>query len=64
MCASTIIHEAQFSTNGQWHVHQEIGLVFEESFVILPCKDVWKYIGSQQIITINTSPQVDGQPLC
>jgi hypothetical protein len=38
------MHEVQFSINEQWHVGQEIRhVVFQESFVILPCKPVWMY---------------------
>jgi hypothetical protein len=38
------MHEVHFSTNDQWHVGQEIRhVVFQESFVIPPCKPVWMY---------------------
>jgi hypothetical protein len=48
MCRSAIMHEVQFSTNDKWHVGQEIRhAVFQESFVILPCKPVWKYMASK-----------------
>jgi hypothetical protein len=48
MSVSTIIHEVQFSTNDQWHVGQEIrNVVFQKSFVISPCKTVWKHMGSE-----------------
>jgi hypothetical protein len=44
MCGSAIRHDVQFSTNDQWHVGQEIRhLVFQESFVIPPCKPVLMY---------------------
>jgi hypothetical protein len=48
MRRSAIMHEAQFSMNDQWDVSQEVRhIVFQESFVILPCKPVWKYMGSE-----------------
>jgi hypothetical protein len=32
----------------EWHINQEIRhVVFQESFVIPPCKPVWKYVGSE-----------------
>jgi hypothetical protein len=50
MCGSAIMHEMRFLTNDQFHVGQEIWLVdFKESFLIPPCKPVWKYMGSVQI---------------
>jgi hypothetical protein len=43
------MHEVQFSKNDQWHVGQEIRhVVFQESFVIPPCKPVWMY-GNQEL---------------
>jgi hypothetical protein len=49
MWESAIMHEVQFSTNDdQWHVGQEIRhVVFQESFVIPPCKPIRKYLGSE-----------------
>jgi hypothetical protein len=41
MGGSAIMHEVQ---NDQWQVGQEIRhAVFQESFVIPPCKPVWMY---------------------
>jgi hypothetical protein len=58
------MHEVQFRTNDQWHVGQEIRhVVFQECFVIPLCKPVWKYVGSEYIITTNTGPDVDGEQL-
>jgi hypothetical protein len=35
------MHEVQYLRNDQWHVGQKIrDVVFQESFVILPCKPV------------------------
>jgi hypothetical protein len=40
--------EVQFLTNDQWHVSQEVRhVVFQESYVILPCKPAWKYVGPE-----------------
>jgi hypothetical protein len=37
--------------------------VLQETFVILPCEPVcWKYLGSEQVVTINSSPDVYGEP--
>jgi hypothetical protein len=64
MRGSAIMHEVQFSMNDQWHIGQEIRhVVFQESFVIPPCKPVCKYMGSEYIITTNTGQDVDGEPL-
>jgi hypothetical protein len=44
VCGDAIMHEVQFLMNDQWHVGQEIRhVVFQESFVIPPCKSVWMY---------------------
>jgi hypothetical protein len=60
MWGTAIMHEVQFLTNDQWHASQEIRhVVFQESFVILPWKPVWKYAGSESIITTNIGPDVD-----
>jgi hypothetical protein len=42
---------------------QEFRHFFQESFLILPCKPVWKYVGLEQIITTNTGIDVYGEPL-
>jgi hypothetical protein len=64
MCGSTNTHEVKSLTNDQWHVDQEISHdVFQDSFVILSCKPVWKYVGSEQITTTNTGPDIDGEPM-
>jgi hypothetical protein len=48
MCGSAIMHEVQFSANDSWHVGQEIRhAVFQESFLVPPCKPTWKYLGSE-----------------
>jgi hypothetical protein len=63
MCGSAILHEAHFSMNDHWHVGQEIRhIAFQESFVFPPCKPVWKYVGSEKMITTNTGPDIDGEP--
>jgi hypothetical protein len=49
------VHEVQFSTYDGWHDGQGIRrVVFQESFVIPPCK----YVGSVQVITANTDTDV------
>jgi hypothetical protein len=56
------MYEVQFSTNDQWHVDQKIRhAVFHESFVILLCKPVWRYVGSKYIISTNTGPDFYGE---
>jgi hypothetical protein len=64
MCGSDIMHEVQLSMNDQWHVAHEIRyVVFQGSFIIPPCKHVWKNVGSEETITKNICPDVDGEPL-
>jgi hypothetical protein len=46
MHGGIITHEVKLSMNDQWQIGQEIRhVVFQESFVIPPCKPVWKYTG-------------------
>jgi hypothetical protein len=45
ICGSAILHKVHFSTNDRWHVDQDIRhVVFQENFVIPPCKPVWNHM--------------------
>jgi hypothetical protein len=59
MCGSIVMHEVHFSTSDQQSVGREIRhVVFQESFLILPYKYVWKCVGSNKL-----SPQTPAQIL-
>jgi hypothetical protein len=64
MCGSAVMHEVQPSTEYYWYVVQESRQCgAQEMSVVLPCKPIQKYVGSQQVITNNASPDVDREPL-
>jgi hypothetical protein len=58
------MYEAWFSTNDKLCINQEARhVMFQDSFVILPHRFMWKYVGSKQTITTNTDTDVDGESL-
>jgi hypothetical protein len=48
MCVSATMYKVQFLPNDQWFIGQEVRhIIFQESFVIPPCKPVLRYMGSK-----------------
>jgi hypothetical protein len=57
MSESTIMHTAQVSTNDQWHVSQEIDMLF----VVQPC--MFGRMWGPNKLSSHTGPGVDGEQL-